>query len=62
MDLAQEKRGEYADLKYLTEKRVSITYELPLAEVTHFFGWPRQDSDLGGWMQHDATKYHAIPL
>ena len=27
------RRGEYVDMKFLTEKRVSIKYDLPLAEV-----------------------------
>ena len=38
MELAQGRRGEYMDMKFLTENRVSIKYELPLAEViTDFF-------------------------
>lgn len=34
MELAQERRGEFKELKYITENRASIIYELPLAEVT----------------------------
>ena len=34
MELAQERRGEFKEMKYITENRASITYELPLAEVT----------------------------
>lgn len=38
MELAQSRRGEYKDMKFLTERRVSIKYALPLAEViTDFF-------------------------
>ena len=38
MDLCQTRRGEYVDQKFLTEKRVSIKYDMPLAEViTDFF-------------------------
>ena len=33
MELMQERRGEYKDMKFLTERRVSIKYDLPLAEV-----------------------------
>ena len=38
MELAQSRRGELQDVKYLTPTRTSIVYELPLAEViTDFF-------------------------
>jgi small GTP-binding protein len=38
MELAQSRRGELQDVKYLTPTRTSIIYELPLAEViTDFF-------------------------
>ena len=33
MELAQGRRGEYKDMKFLTENRVSIKYELPLART-----------------------------
>ena len=35
MELSQKRRGEYKDMKFLTENRVSIKYDLPLAEVRH---------------------------
>ena len=38
MELAQTRRGELKDVKYLTPTRTAVTYELPLAEViTDFF-------------------------
>jgi len=38
MELCQERRGEYIDMKYITTDRVTLTYEMPLAEVvTDFF-------------------------
>ena len=38
MGLCQERRGEYLDMKYITKDRVTLIYELPLAEVvTDFF-------------------------
>ena len=44
MELMQERRGEYKDMKFLTERRVSIKYDLPLAEViTDFFDQARDD-------------------
>lgn len=33
MELAQQRRGEFIDMQYLTEARTTITYNLPLAEV-----------------------------
>lgn len=33
MELAQDRRGEFKEMKYITENRASIIYELPLAEV-----------------------------
>lgn len=33
MDLCQEKRGVFINMEYLTETRVMLTYELPLAEI-----------------------------
>jgi GTP-binding protein LepA len=38
MELAQSRRGEYVDLKFLNERRCSIRYNIPLAElITDFF-------------------------
>lgn len=33
MELAQDRRGKFMEMKFITESRASITYELPLAEV-----------------------------
>ncbi|KAF5197728.1 Elongation factor [Thalictrum thalictroides] len=37
MELAQDRRGEFKEMKYVTENRASITYELPLAEMVGDF-------------------------
>ncbi|MDK2820908.1 MAG: GTP-binding protein LepA [Clostridia bacterium] len=37
MELCQEKRGNFLNMEYLSEKRVSIKYELPLAEIVYDF-------------------------
>lgn len=37
MELAQQRRGEFVDMTYLTETRTTLVYNLPLAEV-HSFG------------------------
>ncbi|RFB17575.1 elongation factor 4 [Bacillus sp. HNG] len=37
MELCQGKRGIFIDMQYLDEKRVSIVYEIPLAEIVYDF-------------------------
>ncbi|MCL6571589.1 MAG: translation elongation factor 4 [Bacillus sp. (in: Bacteria)] len=37
MELCQLKRGIFIDMKYLAENRVSIIYEMPLAEIVYDF-------------------------
>lgn len=37
MELCQSKRGDYVDMQYLDANRVSIVYELPLAEIIFDF-------------------------
>ncbi|OEF96243.1 translation elongation factor 4 [Desulfuribacillus alkaliarsenatis] len=37
MEICQNKRGEYKDMKYLDVTRVNITYEIPLSEIVYDF-------------------------
>lgn len=37
MEISQEKRGNFIDMKYLDEKRVNIIYEIPLSEIVYDF-------------------------
>ncbi|QFT89916.1 Elongation factor 4 [Bacillus sp. THAF10] len=37
MELAQEKRGNFIDMQYLDDIRVSVIYEIPLAEIVYDF-------------------------
>ena len=37
MELCQNKRGNFMDMQYLDENRVSIVYEIPLAEIVYDF-------------------------
>ncbi len=37
MELCQDKRGIYKSLEYIDEKRVTITYEIPLSEIVYDF-------------------------
>ena len=33
MELSQQRRGEFVDMQYLTPKRTTLVYNMPLAEV-----------------------------
>ncbi|XP_026388291.1 translation factor GUF1 homolog, chloroplastic-like isoform X2 [Papaver somniferum] len=37
MELTQDRRGEFKEMKYITENRASLVYELPLAEMVGDF-------------------------
>lgn len=65
MSLCVEKRGVQTNMQYLDEKRVEITYEMPLAEVLFEFydrlksisrGYASFDYDLIGFKPTDLVK------
>jgi len=65
MDLAQDRRGTYKDMSYIDEKRVILTYELPLNEIIYDFfdalksrtrGYASFDYELMGYKESDLVK------
>ena len=65
MELCQERRGTHVDMSYLSEARVSIQYDLPLAEIVlDFFdqlksrtrGYASLDYELVGMRPADLVK------
>ena len=63
MELCQDRRGEYVDMKFLTEQRVSIKYEMPLAEViTDFFDQMKSRSKGYASMEYSMCGYRANDL
>ncbi len=65
MDICQEKRGVFVDMKYLEAGRVQIIYELPLNEIIYDFfdmlksrtrGYASFDYDLIGYKRSDMVK------
>lgn len=65
MELAQERRGEFKEMKYIAENRASIIYSLPLAEmVGDFFdqlksrtkGYASMDYTVVGYKESDLIK------
>ncbi|HJN35299.1 MAG: translation elongation factor 4 [Prochlorococcus sp.] len=69
MGLCQERRGEYVDMKYITTERVTLIYELPLAEVvTDFFdqmksrtqGYASMEYHLIGYRRNDLVRLDVL--
>ena len=63
MELAQERRGELVDMKYLTPTRTTIIYNMPLAEViTDFFDQVKSRTRGYASMEYSITGYRESPL
>jgi len=69
MELGQERRGQLIDIKYMTEDRSSIVYELPLAEViTDFFdqlksrtkGYSSMEYKVIGYRESDLVRLDVL--
>ncbi len=65
MDLCQDRRGVFKDMKYLDSDRVDIHYELPLAEIVYDFfdtlksrtrGYASFDYELMGYSESQLVK------
>ena len=63
MELAQNRRGEYIDMQYLTETRTTLVYEMPLAEVvTDFFDVLKSKSRGYASMEYSIIGYRKNDL
>ncbi|MDX9870839.1 MAG: translation elongation factor 4 [Clostridia bacterium] len=65
MELAQEKRGVFKNMDYLSANRVMLKYELPLAEIIYDFfdalksrtrGYASLDYELSGYKESSLVK------
>jgi len=65
MELAQSRRGEFKDMRYLVQGRTTLEYEMPMAEmVTDFFdhmksrsrGYASMEYSLIDYRQNDLVK------
>ena len=63
MELCQNKRGTYVDIKYIEETRVTIRYDIPLSEIVYDF-FDRLKSSTKGYASLDYTlsNYRASNL
>ncbi|KAJ8604816.1 hypothetical protein CTAYLR_001013 [Chrysophaeum taylorii] len=63
IELAQERRGELVDVKYLTQTRTTIVYDIPLAEViTDFFDQVKSRTRGFASMEYAISGYRESPL
>ncbi|BAT56436.1 GTP-binding elongation factor LepA [Nostoc sp. NIES-3756] len=63
MELSQNRRGIFKDMKYLTQGRTTLTYEIPLAEVvTDFFDQMKSRSRGYASMEYHLIGYRENPL
>lgn len=63
MELCQNRRGIFKDMKYLTQGRTTLTYELPLAEVvTDFFDQMKSRTRGYASMEYHLIGYRENPL
>ncbi|WP_044894745.1 translation elongation factor 4 [Bacillus alveayuensis] len=65
MELCQSKRGNFIDMQYIDEKRVSLIYEIPLSEIVYDFfdtlksstkGYASFDYELIGYKSSKLVK------
>ena len=65
MELCQERRGTFIDMKYLDEKRVTLHYKMPLNEIIYDFfddlksrtkGYASLDYELEGYSESKLVK------
>jgi GTP-binding protein LepA len=63
MELSQNRRGVFRDMKYLTQGRTTLSYEIPLAEVvTDFFDQMKSRSRGYASMEYHLIGYRENPL
>ena len=65
MELCQDRRGEYKNMKYLDETRVELHYDMPLNEIIYDFfdalkartrGYASLDYELSGYRESNLVK------
>ncbi len=63
MELCQEKRGNYLDMKHIDAKRTDLIYEMPLSEmISDFFDKMKSLSKGYATMDYEFVGYQTNPL
>src|SRR6202008_1173503 len=69
MELNNDRRGRFDQLEYLSEERVHLTYELPLAEIVLDYydqltsrtrGYASFDYDISGFRPGDLVRVDVL--
>ena len=69
MEVAQDKRGVFLDMTYITEKRVTLKYDLPLSEIVYDFfdllktrtkGYASLDYEMNGYKEAAFVKLDVL--
>ena len=69
MEVAQDKRGVFLDMTYITEKRVTLKYDLPLSEIVYDFfdllktrtkGYASLDYEMNGYKEAALVKLDVL--
>lgn len=69
MKIAQDKRGTFVNMEYMTETRVNIKYELPLSEIVYDFfdqlktqtkGYASLDYEMIGYRESRLVKLDVL--
>ncbi|MCL2019309.1 MAG: translation elongation factor 4 [Oscillospiraceae bacterium] len=69
MEISQERRGTFKDMKYLDEKRVDLHYDLPLNEIVYDFfdllksktrGYASFDYEISGFVPSKLIKLDVL--
>lgn len=69
MEIAQEKRGTFVNMEYMTETRVTLKYDLPLSEIVYDFfdllktrtkGYASLDYEMIGYRESSLVKLDVL--
>lgn len=69
MELSQDKRGIFIDMQYMTKTRVTVIYDIPLAEIVYDYfdllktktkGYASMDYEMNGYRKSNLVKLDVL--